>query len=211
MVLIGLQLYLTDSCSGPAKGYTEALEHRLRETETALLRLWHASSGDAIERAFPSAAEAPDSRIITSSERNFDPGRAKSSLITQWEEYPLVSAEDIRRWAADMEGETRAADSSQQQTLQPDLSQRSTQKSASSYNQPIQSTLPPEIPSTASGTNVELHFDQEGIDAPTSSRELSSLQNDKLTRVWTGSLDTESHQVDGRIEMSEEFRQQYLW
>ncbi len=83
---------LSDS-SGPAKGYTEALEHRLRETESALLRIISVVDGATLSSAF---ADSMASGIIdTHPDTNTD----KAEMAAHWEQFPLSTSGDIINWA----------------------------------------------------------------------------------------------------------------
>lgn len=79
--------------SGPAKGYTEALEHRLRETENTLLRLLSVVSVETLESAFDNN---PGLNITDGPSES---RTEKAELAAHWDQFPLSSAHDIMRWA----------------------------------------------------------------------------------------------------------------
>ncbi|KAH6886167.1 hypothetical protein B0T10DRAFT_490775 [Thelonectria olida] len=89
---------------GPAKGYTEALENRLRVTENALIRLWQASSADALQAAFGSGSALIDANSKTAAADSDGEiigrgGPDKLLLVKQWETFPLTSASEVEQWA----------------------------------------------------------------------------------------------------------------
>lgn len=85
--------------SGPTKGYTEALEHRLEATEDALMRLLALADMDSISSAF--RHQDSNDRVSGTSESHYMARSAedKASLMAQWDDYPLGTAEDLQRWA----------------------------------------------------------------------------------------------------------------
>lgn len=82
------------SNSGPVKGYTETLEHRLEEVEYALLRLLLVADNETVEAAFQESHEQAKSECR--SEAN------KTHLVAQWEAFPLQTAQEAKRWANEM-------------------------------------------------------------------------------------------------------------
>lgn len=84
-------------CRGPAKGYIEGLEHRLRETESLLLQLLPAVAEDYLE-AVTTDREGSPSRSTTTPRR---PILNNKTGVEYWEQYPLDSLENIRRWQQD--------------------------------------------------------------------------------------------------------------
>ena len=82
---------------GPAKGYIEGLEHRLRETESLLLQLLPAVTEDYLE-AVTTDHEGSPPRSITTPRR---PILNNKTGVEYWEQYPLDSPENIRRWQQD--------------------------------------------------------------------------------------------------------------
>jgi len=89
---------------GPAKGYIEALEHRLAVTEAVLLQLFQVSGDAALRAAFQ--REKP-TRRTSSTEVLTAAGKIeakKTGTIAHWESFPLGSAEEVRRWAREALG-----------------------------------------------------------------------------------------------------------
>lgn len=81
---------------GPAKGYIEALETRLKETERALWRLISVVSTETLSTAFSDAvtAQIPSSLSVTTLETTEE----KKSAIAYWEQVPIQSAEEVLAW-----------------------------------------------------------------------------------------------------------------
>ncbi|KAI1493698.1 hypothetical protein F5X96DRAFT_133678 [Biscogniauxia mediterranea] len=94
---------------GPAKGYTEALEHRLAETENILLQLLSVADNEIISQAFSADRLPPrplwastDASLVPSiaSDSDFSlPGPNKAGLMAHWDRFPLDTPDNIRRWA----------------------------------------------------------------------------------------------------------------
>lgn len=194
--------------SGPAKGYTEALEQRLRETETALLRLWDASSSDAIERAFAGDIESFNGRRVTPSADSCDSGPAKAGLIKHWEEYPLESATDIQRWAADVVGcgETASVEGPGIGGTASLIAQPLSAPSRAVQTRPT-SSAPPAPP----GINTNDRPYQESTGISTRRGPPAGLREDAGREGITQAPEVRSQAAHGRFEMSEEFRRQFLW
>jgi hypothetical protein len=87
-------------CSGPARGYIEGLEHRLRETESLLLQILPVVPEDYLEAVTTDRKGSPD-RSITTPRR---PMLNNKTNVEYWEQFPLDSNENIRRWQQDCSG-----------------------------------------------------------------------------------------------------------
>ena len=194
--------------SGPAKGYTEALEHRLRETETALLRLWHASSRDVIERAFAGDVESSNGRGVTRGVRTCDSGPAKAGLIKQWEKYPLESAIGIQRWATDVVGRERTVgveDTRIGGTTSLDA------QPPSAHSRTVQTRLTPAAPPAPPVINANSRPYQEVREMTTRIGPPIEFQEVTGREEIMQAPDVRSKAAHGRFEMPEEFRRQFLW
>lgn len=90
--------------SGPAKGYIDALEHRLHETEDILLRLLAQISDDQLSTALADHFESQESSDVDgfSSEPYLRLGRRG---VNYWKSFPLNSPENIRNWERDFLGQ----------------------------------------------------------------------------------------------------------
>ncbi|KAJ5678788.1 hypothetical protein N7462_007032 [Penicillium macrosclerotiorum] len=79
---------------GPAKGYVEALEHRLQITENVLLTLLSQVSETQLGNVFPE-------RLASKQEKRtaYAPlARIEKKGIEDWSQYPLDTARNIRIW-----------------------------------------------------------------------------------------------------------------
>lgn len=95
---------------GPAKGYVEALEHRLAATEAALLQLYSVVDERLLEAAFQDSEAYMAQRsggeggggggayAGNGVARQAEHKRADDNLA-QWECFPLLTAADVKHWA----------------------------------------------------------------------------------------------------------------
>ncbi|KAM0472062.1 hypothetical protein ACHAPX_009011 [Trichoderma viride] len=98
-----------ESRSGPAKGYIEALEQRLAVTEAVLLQLLQVSGDNVLQDAFK---HEPNRRTdvlnMASTATTTDAaGRIeakKTGTIAHWDNFPLNTADDVKRWAGEVLG-----------------------------------------------------------------------------------------------------------
>lgn len=86
---------------GPAKGYTEALETRLKETERVLWRVLSVAPTDSLTTAFSPDVQnqTPASLSISTLERTEE----KKSAVAFWERFPLQTIEDLLAWKTELE------------------------------------------------------------------------------------------------------------
>ena len=78
---------------GPAKGYVEALEHRLQVTEGVLLRLLSQVSDPALSHIFP------EDSLLGDTGTGYAPlARLEKKGVEEWSQFPLDSAQNIRKW-----------------------------------------------------------------------------------------------------------------
>ncbi|KAF7167716.1 hypothetical protein CNMCM5623_000955 [Aspergillus felis] len=88
-------MYKSHQARGPAKGYIEALEQRLHETEYVLLRL---------------LARMSDEQLAIAVERDQSPFlRSRKNDAQYWRRYPLRTARDLREWQRDCLAENRVS------------------------------------------------------------------------------------------------------
>ncbi|KIX02962.1 uncharacterized protein Z518_06512 [Rhinocladiella mackenziei CBS 650.93] len=88
---------------GPAKGYVEALEIRLKETERVLWRLLSVTTNNNLSAAFSS--EIQSRTPATLSLRTLVTTAEKKSAIAYWEQFPLQTAQEVLGWKEDVESE----------------------------------------------------------------------------------------------------------
>ncbi|OAL40660.1 hypothetical protein AYO20_00396 [Fonsecaea nubica] len=86
---------------GPAKGYIEALEIRLKETERVLWRILSACQQESLTAAF--SPEAQDQIPQLLSVGTLSTTEEKKSAIAFWEQFPLHTIEDVLVWKDQVE------------------------------------------------------------------------------------------------------------
>jgi hypothetical protein len=96
-ILVLSSIVLTVTYSGPARGYIEGLEHRLRETESLLLQILPFVPEDYLEVVTTEYKGSPG-RSTTTPRR---PMLNNKTNVEYWEQFPLDSIENIRRWQQD--------------------------------------------------------------------------------------------------------------
>ncbi|KAK7222770.1 hypothetical protein V2G26_010773 [Clonostachys chloroleuca] len=201
---------------GPAKGYTEALERRLGDTELALLQLLLVSNPETIETAFePDTLELAQSiwanrqAKAESGEGLLEGERAEASLMAQWENTSLKTVDGINEWVKSMrhcEPESSAdvsADSRKSQPLSVDGQAPGQLPAAGRYPNGHENRRPAEV----------CALRESGL---RTSHESASLRSDK--RVYPGeTVDKPPDSRDGgsgvrgKIELPAEFQSQFLW
>ncbi|KAJ5139680.1 hypothetical protein N7448_003088 [Penicillium atrosanguineum] len=77
---------------GPARGYVEALEHRLQMTEGVLLRLLSQVSDPDLSNIFPGDSLLGD-------RTGYAPlARLEKKGVEEWSQFPLDSVQSVRKW-----------------------------------------------------------------------------------------------------------------
>ncbi|KAL6900208.1 hypothetical protein GGI43DRAFT_62481 [Trichoderma evansii] len=93
---------------GPAKGYIEALEQRLAVTEAVLLQLLQVSDDTVLQDAFKhEPSRRTDVLNMAASTTTDAAGRIeakKTGTIAHWDNFPLNTADDVKRWAGEVLG-----------------------------------------------------------------------------------------------------------
>ncbi|KAG7417675.1 Regulatory protein CAT8 [Fusarium oxysporum f. sp. rapae] len=92
---------------GPPKGYTKALETRLRETELVLTRLLHSTNDEALlARAFrDDTQELAHKRFNEQITEHSSSGIGEQkilALMDHWERFPLRTADNVRQWIGEV-------------------------------------------------------------------------------------------------------------
>ncbi|KAM3560157.1 hypothetical protein MY1884_003106 [Beauveria asiatica] len=175
---------LLNGSRGPAKGYTEALEHRLRETETALLRIVSVVDGPTLEAAFHDSGGGGGARVgmpDAISEAKTD----KAEMAAHWETFPLSTPGDIMTWANDQRApsqDSRAGDA---------------EVSAVRLGQPLSNH--------GSLMDFEMSLAENMAEFPQLSTNIA-----RTPRFLPGGSADSSPQ-DHVFDMPEQFKEQYLW
>lgn len=88
---------------GPVKGYADVLKQRLEETENALLRLLSATDDRTIAAAFADSTAGqsllPRYRDIGGTDVPGSAELKKAALVTHWDRFPLKTSEEVMSWA----------------------------------------------------------------------------------------------------------------
>ncbi|KAH6970930.1 hypothetical protein BKA56DRAFT_595614 [Ilyonectria sp. MPI-CAGE-AT-0026] len=212
---------------GPAKGYTEALEHRLRETENALLRLWMATTEVSVEQAFEESVSLPEACSRSPNEgRQVSPRPAsdKSSAVTQWENYPLQTALDVARWAKEAKGATKASETQMaindgalldcppQQPCPPGdahVLQNTTLDSATSLTPPTPITTFPNLDTVLTSETQSTQEGHASTSTPINHVSRFRTRHREADNALRPSSPSPSSKA--KIQLSQEFTDQYLW
>ncbi|PTB70324.1 hypothetical protein BBK36DRAFT_1173878 [Trichoderma citrinoviride] len=193
---------------GPAKGYIEALEHRLAVTEAVLLQLLQVSDDSLLQDAFKHEparrADVLNTAAMATTTTTDAAGRIeakKTGTIAHWESFPLNTADEVKRWAGEVLGRSadalQASGSTSEDTdhrsfesypVLPDPLSRSQaeRRSSSRASAEAYQTLPMEPTATALPTAVEPAL----ASGTPFSRELG-----------TGQM----------FDLSQDFRRQFVW
>ncbi|KAK5046129.1 hypothetical protein LTR84_008586 [Exophiala bonariae] len=200
---------------GPAKGYVEALETRLKVTEGVLWRLLSSSNEQDLLRAFDDhiIAKTPKSLTICTLATTDE----KRSAISHWEQFPLRSAAEVQTWMQNLEpmptpepslaltsitGENDAPQDSWVATEEPrpDYPEREMTEQYD-HQREFHATAPSsEANSTVSVARDELPFTQNRLQALDYELSLSAQ----------GSHPSRSA-VAGKFGLSSEFQDTFLW
>ncbi|KAL7787940.1 hypothetical protein V8C37DRAFT_389098 [Trichoderma ceciliae] len=94
---------------GPAKGYIDALEHRLAVTEAVLLQLLQVSDDAALQDAFKHGPSRRTDVVNTATTATTTDaaGRIeakKTGTIAHWDNFPLNTPDEVKRWAGEVFG-----------------------------------------------------------------------------------------------------------
>lgn len=179
--------------SGPAKGYTEALEHRLRETEATLLQLLSAVDTVTLNSAF---REGSRSEIIR---RRSDLKADKSELAAHWDQFPLCTAEDVANWANEQNIPLRPSFPRRFRRANEEFSGQFMASEADNAFHRVPGGLPnPPGSSTAEAVDGTAYLSNRNTTTHTSPDQSELESHD-------------SNQEDSSFYISQEFKEQYLW
>ncbi len=177
---------LNDS-SGPAKGYTEALEHRLKETESALLRIVSVVDGATLQSAFEDIARGD--YVDAPSDSNTD----KAEKAAHWEQFPLSTPRDLVKWAVE------------QQVSQD----RDAAPAPAAAMHPVRRTA------VRFGQQLSEHDAAMEFETPFTKNVAEFAENFATISTSLGDLPHglrgETVYQDDTFDMPEQFKQQYLW
>jgi hypothetical protein len=182
---------------GPAKGYTEALESRLCDTEEVLSSLLsYLSADDVSEALFRSSVDS------TSSSRSYsgDLLADRKEAVKIWTKFPLKTDGDVQRWH-------NARRKPEQPISAPVQGSRivcDTQAAAEFEN----------IPESAGhdeGQGPVEEEEQIGKDDVVSTRIVEPGSDVDVRGRWEGATEQNQSHVNRSLGLSREFQENFLW
>lgn len=177
------------------------------------MRVWHASTDDAVAKAFEGDLEPHGGRGVTQGEGGPCTEPTKSGLVSQWEEYPLESVEDLQRWAADVMGVSREVhgDGMREEIRAggPGLPQDFGQHRRTPCGIFEAGGDPLEPPPTT-GIDVEPGF-RESVYAPIQSGPSPTFEGSITVADRSGGRGPILEPFRNKLGLPDEFKQQYLW
>jgi hypothetical protein len=188
---------------GPAKGYVEALEHRLQVTESVLLRLLSRVSGPELSTIFPEDS-------LLSDGTDYAPlARLEKKGVKEWSQFPLDTAHNIRKWQRVCTGQ--GSDGSDGQAVEPECFSpvhHGVKRSMENHEQE-QSASPIAFGKTSgrhslSGPGHRATFAERGSETPNHSDRGASVSYGQDTHTIQA-----RSSWDGAPSIS--FQQQFLW
>ncbi|TVY76843.1 Regulatory protein CAT8 [Fusarium oxysporum f. sp. cubense] len=199
---------------GPPKGYTKALETRLRETELVLIRLLHSTNDkDLLARAFNDDAQDLFNGQITEHNSSGIGEQKMLALMDHWERFPLRTADNVEQWIEQVTKNSVVQDRVENQPNEemPELSQAV--KPSDNINHQPEADIQSHV-GTGDDLSVESPCHGHAVDqdpifqAPMEIASVAIIQApepadlaNKLQNITT------SH----GIELPADFKQQFLW
>ncbi|KAF5587533.1 hypothetical protein FPANT_6878 [Fusarium pseudoanthophilum] len=194
--------------SGPPKGYTKALETRLRETEMVLIRVLHSTNDqELLYRAF-----SEDSRELGLNERISEHSIGEQrmlALMNHWERFPLRTADNVVQWIEETSRNSNLQDGAGSQSA------KRTGEVSKLVEHPHDINHQPEV-------GIESNVDSE--DTLSVERRHGHAGSISLPPMELSSEDTveapipaeKAHEVrnttaSSMIELPEDFKDQFLW
>ncbi|EXJ68580.1 uncharacterized protein A1O5_08374 [Cladophialophora psammophila CBS 110553] len=184
---------------GPAKGYIEALEIRLKETERVLWRILSACPQDSLTAAF--SPEVQDRIPQHLSVGTLGTTEEKKSAIAFWEQFPLYTIEDVLVWKEQIESpplmEMTSLEQNQEQqshlTNSPDEAQD--QRPPSPMDEEMAQVSVARVPNSKNFT-----------DASSVAPQMTDAQNRRPSASTA-----ERGSVVSKFSFSKEFQETFLW
>ncbi|KIY02006.1 uncharacterized protein Z520_02144 [Fonsecaea multimorphosa CBS 102226] len=184
---------------GPAKGYIEALEIRLKETERMLWRILSACQQESLTAAFSPGVQDRIPQIL--SVGTLSTTEEKKSAIAFWEQFPLHTIEDVLVWKDQVENpssmEITGFGENQDQQSQP------TDTPSEVQDQDIPSAMDEDT----AQTSIAMAPDSQDL-ADTSSRTVQMA--DARNRRSSASV-ANPGTAGGKFSFSKEFQDTFLW
>ncbi|KIW12657.1 hypothetical protein PV08_09935 [Exophiala spinifera] len=203
---------------GPAKGYIEALETRLKETERLLWRMLSAASANVEILAESFNAEL-DHRIPASlCVSTLSTTDEKKSAIAYWEQYPLQTPEDVILWKQDLDSQSGMAALGSRNVVDNSLFERLEVASPSDPS-PFEGSFPSADPSPVQDIAHEAGEDvasQGGVPFTPEPRSFHPSAPSQTSQNVGDALrqpSTRSHRSStaAKFGLSQEFEDTFLW
>ncbi|UKZ74320.1 hypothetical protein TrVFT333_001984 [Trichoderma virens FT-333] len=190
--------------SGPAKGYIEALEHRLAVTEAVLLQLLQVSDDAVLQDAFKHEPSKRTDVLNTAATATTTDaaGRIeakKTGTIAHWDNFPLNTADEVKRWAGEVLG--RGSDDPEMNgTAREDTDPRSF-KTYPVPPDPLSRNLP-EVSSRASAEVFPPRpMEPTATALPTATEPALASSTTFVREMMSGEV----------FDLSQDFRRQFVW
>ncbi|KAL7965753.1 hypothetical protein HDV63DRAFT_386961 [Trichoderma sp. SZMC 28014] len=200
---------------GPAKGYIEALEQRLAVTEAVLLQLLQVSGDNVLQDAFkhePSRRTDVLNMASAAAATTDAAGRIeakKTGTIAHWDNFPLNTADDVKRWAGEVLGLGTGNQSGNRSgsiaTNGTALEEANPTTSFESY--PVSSDpLPKSLTEAGSRANVEA-FPPRSLEPIA-----TALPTAAEPALGSGTMFARDMAPQGEVfDLSQDFRRQFVW
>ncbi|RKK24838.1 hypothetical protein BFJ63_vAg3654 [Fusarium oxysporum f. sp. narcissi] len=199
---------------GPPKGYTKALETRLRETELVLIRLLHSTNDkDLLARAFNDDAQDLVNGQITEHNSSGIGEQKMLALMDHWERFPLRTADNVEQWIEQVTKNSVVQDRVENQPNEemPELSQAV--KPYDNINHQPEADIQSHV-STGDDLSVESHCHGHAIDQdPISQAPMEIASVDIIQAPEPADVANKLRNITTShgIELPADFKQQFLW
>ncbi|PTB79966.1 hypothetical protein M440DRAFT_1397250 [Trichoderma longibrachiatum ATCC 18648] len=193
---------------GPAKGYIEALEHRLAVTEAVLLQLLQVSDDSLLQDAFrhepAKRADVLSTAAMATTTTTDAAGRIeakKTGTIAHWDSFPLTTADEVKRWAGEVLG--RCADTLQPRENTPEDPDQTAFETYPVPPAPLSRSRPEKRSRSRSSVEAyqPLPMEPTATALPTAMEPASASDAAFSRDLATGQV----------FDLSQDFRRQYVW
>ncbi|EED16745.1 C6 finger domain protein, putative [Talaromyces stipitatus ATCC 10500] len=209
---------------GPPKGYVEALEQRLHETEDVLLKVLSQLNEAQLTSILsaPNAFPVDDVPQDNGTPNRFPMLHARNRGVEHWKSFPLRDAESIRKWQQDFHRIRSTSSSSlpnenHWRSSRPSR-RRSSRKNArvdsgSAENLPNAQSPIDELPSEANGKFQDSNlYSRRTVNGGTSgNRPLRPKMNFHIPAPTNQHESNSSHLSSWNAAPSKEFQEQFMW
>ncbi|EXJ86905.1 hypothetical protein A1O3_03859 [Capronia epimyces CBS 606.96] len=213
------------NASGPAKGYTEALETRLKETERVLWSLLSASPTETLSAAF--AAEMQDRMPLSLAITTLCTTEEKKAAIAHWERFPLQTAGEVLAWKENVQSGSSSGSGSANglYNIAPDDSsyaraepepQALTTTSGLGFEEPLPAgdeddTMQTSYSAHPSLTSASSPHSHTNVGEGTIRPRQSATGGSSMLDTSANGLATDRGSVASKFGLSKEFQETFLW